>query len=208
MKPLAGGDPIVFRGRGISILRRVGDGSHEIRPSRPVPPRCGAGQTGVGLEVAGGVGLTGERVRLEAQGRMLVLHTATGYEETGRERDGERGRGWHEPGLTASLRPRWGAPGLRGRVAVARPVPELTPTARSATMPGSTLGSATGLRLPGGSLLTPFGGYGRTGSGRRVQAGANLGMLDRGADGCSDGSGDHCPPRLRIPDEVEHRVLG
>ena len=34
-----------------------------------------------------------------------------------------------------------------------------------------------GLQLPGRRLLTPFGGYGRRGDARRVQLGANLGML-------------------------------
>ena len=32
-----------------------------------------------------------------------------------------------------------------------------------------------GLDLPGGRLVTPFGGYGQTGDGRRLQVGANLG---------------------------------
>ena len=37
--------------------------------------------------------------------------------------------------------------------------------------------SATGCGCRAGSLLTPFGGYGQMGSGRRLQVGANLGSL-------------------------------
>ena len=43
----------------------------------------GAGQTGSGLEVAGGFRAAGGPVRIDAQGRILVLHSAEGYEERG-----------------------------------------------------------------------------------------------------------------------------
>ncbi len=43
----------------------------------------GAGQTGVGLEVAGGMRLRGGRLQVEAQGRRLVLHSAVGYSDHG-----------------------------------------------------------------------------------------------------------------------------
>ena len=43
----------------------------------------GAGQTGNGLEVSGGLRAAGGPVRLDAQGRLLVLHSATGYQERG-----------------------------------------------------------------------------------------------------------------------------
>ena len=47
--------------------------------------------------------------------------------------------------------------------------------------PGSTHRSAYGLRVAGGGLLEPFGGYGqRGGLGRRLQVGARLGTLGEG----------------------------
>ena len=71
----------------------------------------GAGQTGLGLETAAGVRVSGGRVRIEAQGRRLLLHTASGYEEHGFSVTAMVGGGHDEPGLTASVRPHWGAPG-------------------------------------------------------------------------------------------------
>lgn len=43
----------------------------------------GAGQTGVGLEAAGGMRVRGGRLQVEAQGRRLVLHSAPDYTEQG-----------------------------------------------------------------------------------------------------------------------------
>ncbi len=43
----------------------------------------GAGQTGTGLELVAGTRLAGDRVRVDAQGRLLVLHSAAGYRERG-----------------------------------------------------------------------------------------------------------------------------
>ena len=71
----------------------------------------GAGQTGIGLEMAGGLRMSSGRVRIEAQGRMLALHTAAGYEERGASVTATVGGGTYEPGLSVSLRPQWGAPG-------------------------------------------------------------------------------------------------
>ena len=43
----------------------------------------GDGQTGQGLEVSGGLRLTGGRVGLNARGRFLAVHSAEGYRENG-----------------------------------------------------------------------------------------------------------------------------
>ena len=99
---------------GVEVtLPRGGPGGVRLVPFGALSTRHdgGAGQTGVGLEMGGGLRLTGGRVRIEAQGRMLALHTATGYEERGVSVMATVGGGQYEPGLTASLRPRWGAPG-------------------------------------------------------------------------------------------------
>ena len=67
----------------------------------------GAGQTGTGVELMGGLRAARGRVRLDAQGRVLVLHSAAGYRERGvgvTLSVGNRKR----TGLSLSLSPRWG----------------------------------------------------------------------------------------------------
>ena len=150
-----------------------GPGGLEVTPFGAASTRHdgGAGQTGVGLELAGGVRLTGGRVRIEAQGRTLALHTATDYEERGVSVTAGVGAGHHEPGLSLSLRPRWGAPGHGAESLWQNQLQRYTYGAeRDAAAVDARLGY--GLRLPGGRLLTPFGGYGRAGTGRRIQMGA------------------------------------
>ena len=69
---------------GVEVTRALsGPGGLTLTPFGAVSTRHdgGAGQTGVGLEVAGGLRLHAGRVQLEAQGRRLVLHSATAYEE-------------------------------------------------------------------------------------------------------------------------------
>ena len=65
------------------------------------------GQNGAGLEVVGGMGIVRGRLRVEAQGRLLTLHSAAG--------DRERGVGVtlgvgnpSQEGLSLSVSPRWG----------------------------------------------------------------------------------------------------
>ena len=164
---------------GVEVtLALDGPGGLQVAPFGAVSTRHdgGAGQTGVGLEVAGGVRMTGGRVRVEAQGRMLALHTATDYQERGVSVTASVGAGQHEPGLTASIRPRWGAPGYGAESLWQDQLQSYTYGAeRDDVAVDARVGY--GLRLPGGRLLTPFGGYGQMGTGRRMQVGANLGRL-------------------------------
>ena len=164
---------------GVEVtLALDGPGDLQVAPFGAVSTRHdgGAGQTGVGLEVAGGVRMTGGRVRVEAQGRMLALHTATDYQERGVSVTASVGAGQQEPGLTASIRPRWGAPGYGAESLWQDQLQSYTYGAeRDDVAVDARVGY--GLRLPGGRLLTPFGGYGQMGTGRRMQVGANLGRL-------------------------------
>ncbi len=69
----------------------------------------GDGQTGAGLELVGGLRAATSRLDLEARGRWLSAHTASGYEEYGvmaRLVVKSRADG---TGLQAALSPRWGA---------------------------------------------------------------------------------------------------
>ena len=143
-----------------------GPGGLQVAPFGAVSTRHdgGAGQTGVGLEVAGGVRATGGRVRVEAQGRMLVLHTATDYEERGVSVTASVGGGQYEPGLTASVRPRWGAPGS-GAESLWQDQIQSYAQGAARDDAGVDARVGYGLRLPGGRLLTPFGGYAQVGGG-------------------------------------------
>ena len=86
-------------------------GAASLAPFAQVAGRYdgGDGETGRGLEIAGGLRLAVGPLGIEARGRMLAIHSASGYEERGLSilasvRPPE-GRG----GLSMSIAPRWGA---------------------------------------------------------------------------------------------------
>ncbi|MDE2945049.1 MAG: tandem-95 repeat protein [Gemmatimonadota bacterium] len=67
----------------------------------------GAGQPGTGLELIGGLKAKAGFLRIDAQGRMLAVHSATGYEEQGFSATLSLGsQGGTGPSLSVS--PRWG----------------------------------------------------------------------------------------------------
>ncbi|MYD00367.1 MAG: hypothetical protein F4X13_14030 [Gammaproteobacteria bacterium] len=70
----------------------------------------GAGQTGDGIEVAGGLRAVLGIVRLDAQARMLTHHTAEGYGERGATVTLALGGQGGEEGFSLSVSPRWGGP--------------------------------------------------------------------------------------------------
>ena len=142
----------------------------------------GDGQTGQGLEVSGGLRLTGGRVGLDARGRFLAVHTAEGYSENGVSlvaylRPQADGRG-----LSMSVAPRMGAgttdSGMMWRE---------RPLAGSALRGGSrarSLQAEVGYGLASsrtGVLFTPFGDLYLDGDERRqLRLGARLGAADIG----------------------------
>ena len=133
----------------------------------------GAGQTGGGLEVVAGLRASTSRVDLEARGRWLSLHSASGYEEYGatvRLAVKSRPDG---TGLRAVLAPRWGAAdelavgedGLLGGAGMSS-----LPRGAAWTPPGQALSLDGELgygwrtrRLRG--ILSPMTSYRRTGFG-------------------------------------------
>ena len=139
----------------------------------------GAGQNGTGLEFAGGLRAAGGMVRVDAQARLLVLHSATGYRERGAGVSlsvGDQGR----EGLSLSLSPRWGdqatGTGMLWQDQVYRH-----------SLPGATgeewavdARGGYGMRLRSGRLLTWFGSYGQSWHGPRFQFGVRLGVLGNG----------------------------
>ncbi len=139
----------------------------------------GAGSTGVGLEVEFGARVSAHRVRVEAHGRMLALHSAAHYEERGGAVTVSVGEGAERPGLTLSLSPRWGearGSDLLWQERLSRPF------ATSARVEDGSLDARVsyGWRLRRRLLVTPFAGYGSALGRRRAQLGARLGSLDVG----------------------------
>ena len=138
----------------------------------------GAGQTGAGLEVAAGFSARRGLVQVEAQGRLLALHSADSYRERGASVTLSVGEGVRRPGLSLSLSPRWGAAAsgtdalwqeqLHHRSAVGAADYERALDARI----------DYGVKMPGSRLLTPFGAYGQSQFDRRLRFGAQLGTLE------------------------------
>ena len=161
-----------------ATLPMGGPGAVQFAPFGAVSTRHdgGAGQTGLGLETAAGVRISGGRVRIEAQGRKLLLHTAGGYEEHGFSVTAMVGGGHYEPGLTASVRPHWGAPGYGAESLWQDHVQSYT-AGPDWNGGGVDARLGYGWLLPGGRLLTPLVGYGQMRDARRVQVGARLGVL-------------------------------
>ncbi len=163
---------------GVEVTRPMGDpGGVSVAPFGAVSTRHdgGAGPAGTGLELAGGMRLTSGRVRIEAQGRMLALHTAADYEERGVGVTLSVGGGHREPGVSASLRPYWGAQGA-GAESLWQDQWRSHAQAAGRDDAGVDARVGYGVLLPGGRMLRPFGGYGQMGGSRRVHAGANVGM--------------------------------
>ena len=165
---------------GIAVRRPVRTaGGTRVEPFGEVHARHdgGAGQTGVGLEVAGGVRVARGVFRVEGMGRLLALHAADRYRERGGAVTLRVGDGARQPGLTLSLSPRWGAP-TTASDALWR---DQLFHRRMAGAPGGRRDERAldgrvdyGLPVPAGGLLTPFGIYGQSPSGRRLQVGLLL----------------------------------
>ena len=168
---------------GIDVSRPVRTaGGTLVEPFGEVHARRdgGAGQTGVGLEVAGGLRVARGVFRVEGMGRLLALHAADGYRERGAAVTLSVGDGARQPGLTLSLSPRWGAQATASDALWQDHLFQQ----RTAGDPGGRRDERAldarvdyGLPLPAGGLLTPFGIYGQSRYGRRLQVGLLLSRL-------------------------------
>ena len=138
----------------------------------------GAGQTGSGLEVAGGLRAVAGAVRIDAQGRILAVHSAEGYRERGAGLSlAVGGRG--AEGLSLAVSSRWGDTGAGTGV--------LWENGRlhGRSLPGPAGGAWTldargryGLRL-GSRLLSWFGTVGRSTGESRLTIGGRFGSGNR-----------------------------
>ncbi|MDE2653264.1 MAG: autotransporter domain-containing protein, partial [Gemmatimonadota bacterium] len=148
-------------GFDLSVPARLG--GLELMPSGTVHARRdgGAGQTGDGIEVAGGLRAVLGIVRLDAQARMLAHHTAEGYGERGAAVTLALGKHGSEEGFSFSVSPRWGGPvrasgallhcPLGGGLRSGGPDPDRWTLDARANY---------GVSLPGGLWLDLHGGYG------------------------------------------------
>ena len=133
----------------------------------------GDGLTGTGLEIAGGVRWTAERLQVEARGRWLAAHTEDGAEERGVSVTARVGPGAEGRGLSLMLSPRWGAD-AGGAEALWR---DALPAADSAAGTDAALDARIGygLGLMSYGLLTPFAETGLAGDeSRRLRLGTRF----------------------------------
>ena len=191
-----------------ATLPMGGPGGVQLAPFGALSTRHdgGAGQTGLGLEASVGLRVSGGRVRVEAQGRKLLLHTAAGYEEHGFSVTAMVGGGGYEPGLTASVRPHWGAPGY-GAESLWQDHVQTHTAGPDRDDGGVDARLGYGWLLPGGRLLTPLVGYGQMRDARRVQVGARLGVLGRfNGDLSTPVEVEFIGERYARPGGADHRV--
>ncbi len=136
----------------------------------------GAGQTGTGLELAGGLRIAGGPVRIDAQGRILAQHSADGYEERGLGVTVSIGRQAAGEGLSLSVSPRWGGPSLATGVLWREQLASHRPSGYGSVEAWSLDAEARyGMRLPGGRLLNWSGSFDRSTYGWSVTVGVGIG---------------------------------
>ena len=152
----------------------------------------GAGQTGTGLEVAGGLRIAGGPVRIDAQGRILAQHSVDGYEERGLGVTVSIGRQAAGEGLSLSVSPRWGGPSLATGVLWREQLASHRPSGYGSVEAWSLDAEARyGMRLPGGRLLNWAGSFDRSIYGWSVTVGVGIGVGTGGTGG---------PGQPRTPD--------
>jgi len=121
----------------------------------------GAGQIGEGVEVAGGLRVVFGFVRLDGEARMLVQHSAEGYEERGAAVSLSLGRRQSEEGFSLAISPRWGDPTHATGAILRDPLrvmPRHRPTAPNRWSMDARANYA--VRLPGNLRMDLTGSYG------------------------------------------------
>ena len=116
----------------------------------------GAGQDGTGLELAGGLRFVRGIIRVDAQARLLVLHSAKGYRERGAGVSLSIG---DQEGLSLSLSPHWGDQTNRTETLWQDHIRRQHIPSSSGNDWTVDARSSYGLRLRNGRLLTCFGEF-------------------------------------------------
>ena len=166
---------------GIELTPSSRIGSLSLEPFLEASARRdgGAGQTDSGFELSGGFRAVGGYVRIDAQGRILLLHSAEGYEERGLGATVSIGRQLAGEGLSLSVSPRWGGPAAATGV-LWREQLAARPMHGYGTRETWSLDTAAryGLRLPGGRLLEWFGSFNRSRQDWGMALGVGFGLTD------------------------------
>ena len=156
----------------------------QVRPFVQASGRAdgGAGQTGAGIEVAGGVryGLPSGWA-LEALARTMALHSADGYREHGASVTARYAASPNGLGLSLALSPRWGAGAQGGGVEALWRDQALQRTLYGMPVQQSALDGAVGYGIAAprlGGLLTAFGEF-DVGAGQSARSGIRLNLAER-----------------------------
>ncbi len=168
----------IHQGRiGMEATGVVGSSGWRLTPFGGVSARWdgGSGQTGFGLELAGGLRVAGSGLEVDAQGRALVLHEASGYREHGFGVSVRYGSGSEGQGLNLSVAPRWGSSARDSGMLWQEQLRRMRPGAEGGVnRSGLDARVGYGWRLSGGQLVSPYGSYGMSGHGGRMQVGAQV----------------------------------
>ena len=156
----------------------------QVRPFVQASGRVdgGAGQTGAGIEVAGGVryGLPSGWA-IEALARSMALHSADGYREHGASVTARYAASADGLGLSLALSPRWGAGAQGGGVEALWRDQALQRTLYGMPVQQSALDGAVGYGIAAprlGGLLTAFGEF-DVGAGQSARSGIRLNLAER-----------------------------
>ena len=156
----------------------------QVRPFVQASGRAdgGAGQTGAGIEVAGGVryGLPSGWA-IEALARSMALHSADGYREHGASVTARYAASPDGLGLSLALSPRWGAGAQGGGVEALWRDQALQRTLYGMPVQQSALDGAVGYGIAAprlGGLLTAFGEF-DVGAGQSARSGIRLNLAER-----------------------------
>ncbi len=156
----------------------------QVRPFVQASGRAdgGAGQTGAGIEVAGGVryGLPSGWA-VEALARTMALHSADGYREHGASVTARYAASPDGLGLSLALSPRWGAGAQGGGVEALWRDQALQRTLYGMPVQQSAIDGAVGYGIAAprlGGLLTAFGEF-DVGAGQRARSGIRLNLAER-----------------------------
>ena len=164
---------------GVEASRPVRLGAVSVAPFGAAHVRRdgGVGQTGQGIEIAGGLRAAAGKVRIDAQGRMLAVHSAAGYRERGVGLTLSVGNEGQE-GLSLSVSPRRGDSAAGGGALWQDHVYRRhLPAAAREDWELDARGSY-GMRMPSGRLLTWFGSVRHSRFGRRFEVGGRISVLE------------------------------
>ena len=164
---------------GAEVSRPVRLGAVALAPFGAAHVRRdgGAGERGQGLEVVAGLRAAAGEVRVDAQGRMLAVHSAAGYRERGVGVTLSVGNQDRE-GLSLSVSPRWGDSAMGGGTLWQDQVYRRYLPAAEPDEWALDARSEYGIRRASGRLLTWFGSWSHSPFGRRFLVGGSVGVLE------------------------------